>query len=426
MSVYQTALTVLGVISLLYGCAMMVEVGLFVRSIGWYHIVDIPDFLYLSGISLALPPIAYFVAFFELFVDVRPYVSGVLVNMSMLCYACVCYLTGGLGTYWVDLPAFGMAYALMFWKIRLFQRWDAIVQCDEYLALKETRRAFGAHTVLYAHGLGASDDEAYAFLDRNSAQFYPIKLCSYNGNANGRLRRRDVCPTGGAYTLYGAPLLKPESVVTLSSSPWPLLDIGGEHDAQRYAMRAASYIRTSDAPVVLFGMSRGSATVFNALTVLREQSDWETKLRPKIALVVCAGTFATVDDVLEHRFPTLLGKFIAWFCSQRHFGYGWSRDEPWAPVKRVSKLPGGVPIAFIAAEKDRNVPVTTTRRLLRAIAQENERRGADEEAIRVMEPLFLHESGHAFWRASAQETRVLMSYMATVLATLTAERQASK
>lgn len=278
---------------------------------------------------------------------------------------------------------------------------ERIRTIPEYNALKDARDF--DHTVIFAHGLHTVASAAASYTDSSSSQILTIV--------------DDVTDEGTAidvstslFSLTSIPLLPGGKVVSIPCSQWPRYDIGSEADAEKFAKIAAARIRSQDKPVVLFGSSRGSATVFNALVLLQQEKDWEAVLKPRIAFVVCAGTYATVDDAISHRVWRPFRKLVAWIYSRRWLGFVWNSDEPFSPLRNTPLLPSGIPIAFIAAENDENVPVTSTRRLIQRIKEENEVRPAERQ-ISLVDPLFLLHSGHAFPLANLVEARQMMVYM---------------
>jgi len=107
--------------------------------------------------------------------------------------------------------------------------------------------------------------------------------------------------------------------------------------------------------LILYGVSRGSATTFNAFVTYKY---------PEVALVVLEGCFFSVDDVINNRFNPLSRKIIKSAISSftKHELNGIS------PGSKISEFPENVPVVFITSEIDKEVPCSTTIKLAKALA----------------------------------------------------------
>ena len=142
--------------------------------------------------------------------------------------------------------------------------------------------------------------------------------------------------------------------------------------------------------LVLLGVSRGTSTVYNALTILstRNVERWVTNIRPRIACALLFGAFHHVEDVVEARFQNIwgLGALLR-YLMPRFTGY----NEKWNPIHRTSLFPSNLPVLFVCSEKDMIVYWGATHRLF--LATKEKRPAAAEKSVRY---LMLKDVGHDF------------------------------
>ncbi len=142
-------------------------------------------------------------------------------------------------------------------------------------------------------------------------------------------------------------------------------------DAYVYADAIVTYCRrTAETPIFLVGHSRGAATVFNALTILKLRVEWDTEIRHRIKHVIILCPLSTVDDVVQYRLrgipvlvraaKAILHRFTA------HDVYG---GEAWAPLHRVKQFPANVPLQLVWSKGDEHVPASSAQRLHAALEQ---------------------------------------------------------
>lgn len=287
-----------------------------------------------------------------------------------------------------------------------------IAASEEVTYSKEYRRLLIAQydtVTLYANGLGSTAAQASRLMPYDAAELGVATEIQPDDRV--LLLIYDVSLS--IYSFFRTPLIG-HKVISIGSAPWPMLDIGGEVDALHFATIAATLIRRSEKPVVLFGLGRGAATVFNALALLQQADDWNTVIRPRIRFVVCVNIFTTVEDVLWYHgsggVESPIHSAITWLLSREWLGFAWRREEPFAPLETVPRIPGGVRIAFIASMEDRVVPVLGTMFLVEAIKAENEKR-EEADMIRLVDPLYLQKSSHHLTSAPVSEVKAMMDYM---------------
>jgi hypothetical protein len=151
---------------------------------------------------------------------------------------------------------------------------------------------------------------------------------------------------------------------TLMAVPCVPFDLGGKLDGKAYAEHVEVLARTGN-DLVLFGTSRGGATVFNALVQLRAQPDWEIRIRPHIKAVVLFGAFGRAADAAYHRFPAPIARMA--LALYRKFG---TYDPQWDPLALAREFPSGLRVVVVAARADPVVPSTTSKELANAIGAE--------------------------------------------------------
>lgn len=107
--------------------------------------------------------------------------------------------------------------------------------------------------------------------------------------------------------------------------------------------------------LILWGVSRGAATTFNAFARYKY---------PAVKLIILEGCFYSIDDILSHKFsqpiPTIVNSGLSLF-TQYH------KNGP-SPGKHVEEFPVDVPVVFITSEVDNIVPCHSTEKLANALA----------------------------------------------------------
>jgi len=110
-----------------------------------------------------------------------------------------------------------------------------------------------------------------------------------------------------------------------------------------------------DEKLVLYGVSRGAGTTFNAFA--------EHKY-PEVKLVILEGCYSSIEDVLERRYGTFsnhISSGISFFSKYR-------KEGP-SPLKYVDNFPADIPVVFITSKIDKTVPSASTKILANALAQ---------------------------------------------------------
>lgn len=107
--------------------------------------------------------------------------------------------------------------------------------------------------------------------------------------------------------------------------------------------------------LILWGVSRGAATTFNAMAKYQY---------PEVRLVVLEGCFYTVNDVLKNRY---LAPISSLFKLVLNVFTRYHHDGP-TPAKSVHHFPENVPVVFITSKKDHLVPASSTIKLAKTLA----------------------------------------------------------
>jgi hypothetical protein len=103
-------------------------------------------------------------------------------------------------------------------------------------------------------------------------------------------------------------------------------------------------------PCILYGVSRGAATTFNALC---------THQYSNVRLVILEGIFDSIPTMLPIRFPRTSS--LALSALERLTSF--RRDGP-SPITLAEKCPAHIPLVFISSKIDTEVPLASTRKLI--------------------------------------------------------------
>lgn len=160
--------------------------------------------------------------------------------------------------------------------------------------------------------------------------------------------------------------------------------------------------RDSDA-VVLFGISRGTAAVMNALAISNDKQDGAYS---KVKLVVLEGAIDSIENIklnIKNRVKRFLKSenltnAVTYLAEQGYFRfrYGAYHKEGPSPLELVDKFPKNIPYLFITSEADTLVPCENTKRIAQALAD----RGENEVFL-----LVLKNSTHPSYMFDTDEDR---------------------
>ena len=129
-----------------------------------------------------------------------------------------------------------------------------------------------------------------------------------------------------------------------------------EHQA-RYDLCMEQY---PDSEFILYGVSRGAATTFNACAL----NQYDTK---KIQLIILEGCFDSVAGAVQNsplflQWNSLKRAFVKMVASATQF-----KAHGLAPIKLVDDFPEQVPVIFVTSVCDRIVPMASVQRLVDAL-----------------------------------------------------------
>lgn len=127
-----------------------------------------------------------------------------------------------------------------------------------------------------------------------------------------------------------------------------VVNVGQQGDVRDFQnkMSMFRYFENSD-PEVVFGVSRGAATIFNGMAQPAKRYDG-------VKLVVLEGCPASIDHVFLFRYGawTPLVKKVAGLVFQKLKNV----DPATQPINRVNEFQPNVPVAFITSMADKSVP----------------------------------------------------------------------
>lgn len=130
-----------------------------------------------------------------------------------------------------------------------------------------------------------------------------------------------------------------------------------ENHQRKYDKFTAEY---GDCPLILYGVSRGAATSFNALAMNQY---------PNVCLAIFEGCFDSHEHLIQERWPKLfsigaqnvLVPLLEKVISYKRSGIN--------PIDNVAAFPKQVPTLFVTSKIDAEVPASCTRALALALAQ---------------------------------------------------------
>jgi hypothetical protein len=161
-------------------------------------------------------------------------------------------------------------------------------------------------------------------------------------------------------TVQGSPAHRP-TTLDAHSIDFNATSLGQNGDIAEHKTRYDLCItQYPDSYIILYGVSRGAATTFNACA--SNQYDMN-----RIKLIVLEGCFDSVAGAV-HDSPLFWGwdklektflKTLAWMTKFKEDGI--------APIKLVDAFPENVPVLFVASKCDAIVPLSSTQRLVNAL-----------------------------------------------------------
>ncbi len=242
------------------------------------------------------------------------------------------------------------------------------------------------HT-LYAHGLHSTPEQFFHWTRQTVI--------------NGGRTTRPMVMNSRLFSLL--PLVPDDSPSWASpAAPWPALSIGYGADVSIFQTDLERVLESTANPLVLFGFSRGTATVLNTLARMGDK-----KLTGRIKGVILLGAFASAGQVIDFRIKSNWLWRWAWpvICHVMLGMYGPEAVNPDnAPIASVSDVPSNIPITIVASLADRDVPYASAVDLYEAL------RTAGKNAVLVT----LKNTPHEMATAEGEDRRVLEDLFARV------------
>lgn len=143
---------------------------------------------------------------------------------------------------------------------------------------------------------------------------------------------------------------------------WGRMNIGGDEDVAQCLLAIKACIKANPTrPVILFGTSRGAATVIAALPHLTSEE------LGHITMVIAEAPFASVPSVLYETMPWASRTAPALLWLLEYFTQ--YRAEQPSPLQAVARdnFPLTTPLVFVTSTVDRRVPLANTAQLMRVL-----------------------------------------------------------
>ncbi len=141
------------------------------------------------------------------------------------------------------------------------------------------------------------------------------------------------------------------------------INIGQDGDVKYHRIKYDKFtVQHGDCPLILYGVSRGAVTSFNALAININQYS-------NVRLAIFEGCFDSYQHLMQKRWPTLfsigaqnvLVPFVEKVTSYKRSGVN--------PIDNVNAFPKNVPTLFVTSKIDAEVPMSCTCALAQALAQ---------------------------------------------------------
>jgi hypothetical protein len=195
--------------------------------------------------------------------------------------------------------------------------------------------------------------------------------------------------SAGANWYYGVQVVRPENDAAAKEDSVKYyapviseISISQETDMESHYEKYKLWKQTAKPgdKLILFGVSRGAGTTFNAFAEYKY---------PEVSLVILEGCFSSVEDVLERRY----GKLSGYVSSGISMFSKYRKDGP-SPLKYVDQFPEGVPIVFITSKADKEVPSVSTKILANALAAKNKNEVFLLELETSPHPNYMFDNAH--------------------------------
>lgn len=145
------------------------------------------------------------------------------------------------------------------------------------------------------------------------------------------------------------------------------ISIAQEHDIEQHKKKCD--MLKDEKEIILYGVSRGAATTFNAISKNQYSN---------VKLVILEGCFYSAEEVFHKRYGDTFGKA---FYNAALWTFPFHKQDGISPSKSVPYFPSGIPVAFITSKKDKSVHAESTIKL----ASELKRVGGNPVYLLVLE-----------------------------------------
>eukprot|EP01100_Stratorugosa_tubuloviscum_P006140 TRINITY_DN2663_c1_g1_i1.p1 TRINITY_DN2663_c1_g1~~TRINITY_DN2663_c1_g1_i1.p1 ORF type:complete len:440 (-),score=200.43 TRINITY_DN2663_c1_g1_i1:23-1342(-) len=195
------------------------------------------------------------------------------------------------------------------------------------------------------------------------------------------------------------------------------ISLGQDNDVANYIAKLdyRRAHRIGNSPLICWGVSRGAATTFNALALINKKNIQSKKNHKSI--VTKTGLKLVV---LESVFESIEGIFDIWGWGQTSKNLGiyllehytsW-RKNGISPIKLVDFFPTNVPILFVSSQKDKMIPLASTKALAEAVVKRRILANSNSEIVAPIYFLQLKNSSHNNYTIDDNEDQ--LAYLETV------------
>jgi hypothetical protein len=212
------------------------------------------------------------------------------------------------------------------------------------------------------------------------------------------------------------------AVWTIEAAPAKVRDLGGWHDANLFADQFMALLEHPATPktrrFLLVGVSRGSATIFNAVGIMARRPYWLEQIRHRIAgVLMIGGPFDRADNVAERRLHVLVptANFL-WAKATLRPWFDWwfpgyakqTREKKVHPLNQCGAFCNArLPHWIIASRADTVVPPENIQPVIDALEKAN---------VSAYKPkvLWLEHADHDFSDLHAADSAALVAFMTSI------------
>lgn len=265
---------------------------------------------------------------------------------------------------------------------------DSQKQCAKYCGPKGFRATTGEHVslansaeLIYRPFIGKELDEVVLTQKSAYSWYNPLNLMHYIERYAFALQLKKY----GYIVIDSLPGMPS---ISAHAMDFFKLNFGQERDIDECSSKIELAEQAGIETKILFGASRGAATIFNA----HAQNNYKN-----IKMIILEGCFDTVEHVVEYRAPAILKKIALPYLFLRFISLVTEyKLDGTNPLKNIEQFPKDVPVVFITSQVDKNVPMECTLKVV-------------EELRKVrnnVHLLILEESGHNHYALGNGEDQI--------------------